>query len=671
MPSSMARALLFLALFLAVPAYATQALKVGVYQNRPHVFIDKNGSPRGLFIDLLNHIAKQEGWQLEYMSGSWAQCLTRLQNGEIELLPAVSYSDSRAQRYAFGEVTVIVNWATIYAKSRSGIETVMALRNRKIAVVQGDMSYDALRRMLERFAVPCEFAEVEGFPEAMELVKNGGADAGLVGRLFGTQHEKDYGLEATPILCSPMQLRFAAPDGSTNAVRALDRHIVTMKRDKQSAYYKAMTKWILPLEEWEFPAWAAMGLAGIAVLVVFLSGAGFFLRLQVRKRTAELARANEGLRAEIAERTRVEASLRESERRFRGLFERTFGFLGLLAPDGTVLELNQPALDFTGLRHDAVVGRPLWETGWSAPSDDAKARLKAAILRAASGDFVRYEVEMVGKRNRKETLDFSVKPIRNESGDITMLIAEARNISQIKKTRQMLLQYQEDLRALTLKLPLAEEQERKRLAAALHDSVIQSLSLSRIKLGSLKKQISSPEAQELLRDLRKMFDTALRQIRTLTFELSPPVLYELGLAAAIEWLGDELVKKNKRISFEFERVEDPPGMDEVVKILLFQSVRELLHNAAKHSKARHVDVAMESRNGRIDIEVADDGRGFDVELVSGHAHTGRNFGLFSIRERMRQIGGSLEVKSKPGEGTTAVLDAPLQAAARKGEHHAN
>jgi len=517
MPRCLVPHLLCVLLTTASSVSAAGSLKVGVYQNRPHVFLDKNDRPRGLFVDLLNQVAKQEGWRLDYVRGSWSQCLTRLQNGKIDLLPAVSYSDSRAQRYNFGDVTVIVNWATVYTKPPSEIENVMGLRHKRIAVVQGDISYEALRRMLKRFAVPCEFSEVEEFEEVMKLVRDGRADAGLVGRLFGTQHEKDYGLQATPVLCSPMQLRFAAPTGSkTDVLRTLDHRIAAMKKDKQSAYYKAMTKWVLPLEEWEFPAWAVMGLAGLTALVVFLSGAGFLLRRQVRKKTAELALINE------------------------------------------------------------------------------------------------------------------------------------------------------DLGALTLKIELAQEQERKRLAAALHDSVIQSLSLSRIKLGALHKQIRDNESREIVRDLRTMFDTALLQMRTLTFELSPPVLYELGLGPAIEWLGDELQKKHAGIVFVLDRPDDPVDMDEVVSILVFQSVRELLANAGKHASAKKVTVTMAIENDAVAITIMDDGKGFNVERASGHSDARPTFGLFSIRERMRQLGGSFELVSRRGKGTTAMLRAPLRIAPGKG-----
>ena len=353
------------------------------------------------------------------------------------------------------------------------------------------------------------------------------------------------------------------------------------------------------------------------------------------------------------------------------MFERTFGFLGLLTANGTVLELNRTALDFTGLKREDVVGRPLWEIAWPNPSTDARARLRTAVRRAGTGEFVRYEMEMVGKRDSKETLDFSIKPIKDGSGDVTMLIAEARNISKIKKTRQTLLQYQEDLRALTLKLPLAEERERKRLAAALHDSVIQSLSLSRIKLGTLSKQIADKESRHLLQDLRRMFDAALLQMRTLTFELSPPVLYELGLGAAIDWLGDELRKKHQDIAFSFDPPDASPDMDEVVSILLFQSTRELLTNVGKHARARNVSVAMKTRNGKIIVTVRDDGAGFDVELASGTSHQKHNFGLFSIRERMRQVGGTFELKSERGKGTTAVLEAPLRLEPAKGGDRAD
>lgn len=139
------------------------------------------------------------------------------------------------------------------------------------------------------------------------------------------------------------------------------------------------------------------------------------------------------------ERGQILTQLKDSERRFRGIFDQTFQFIGLLSPSGGILEINQTALDFLGARQEAVVGLFLWETiGWNY-SSESQEWLKTAIADAAEGEFVRYEVEMCGAGDRKIWIDFSLKPLEDERGHVVMLIAEGRDISDRKRAEAEIL----------------------------------------------------------------------------------------------------------------------------------------------------------------------------------------------------------------------------------------
>lgn len=218
---------------------------------------------------------------------------------------------------------------------------------------------------------------------------------------------------------------------------------------------------------------------------------------------------------------------------------------------------------------------------------------------------------------------------------------------------------EDDLRALSSELSLAEERERKHLAAALHDSVGQALSLSMLKLGEIDRFLSGSESKAVLKDVRDIFEKALQQIRTLTFELSPPILYELGLSAAIEWLTEQF-ERQYCVHFDFEAGGDSKEIPEAVSVLIFQSVRELLINVGKHAKANRVHVSVCANDGGVNVVVKDDGDGFDTASIQNLAHEKHSFGLFSIRERMKYIDGTLKVESTPGKGTTIELSVPLK-----------
>ncbi|HEY0606260.1 MAG TPA: PAS domain S-box protein [Herpetosiphonaceae bacterium] len=146
---------------------------------------------------------------------------------------------------------------------------------------------------------------------------------------------------------------------------------------------------------------------------------------------------------DITERKRIEAALREREQRFRAIFNQTFQFIGLLRPDGTVLEANQTALDFVGLSHADVADKPFWTTPWWPQTPESQQRLTAAIADAAAGQFVRYETEHIGVDGRSISVDFSLTPVYDDAGNVVLLIPEGRDITERKQAEVALRQSEE------------------------------------------------------------------------------------------------------------------------------------------------------------------------------------------------------------------------------------
>jgi signal transduction histidine kinase len=216
-----------------------------------------------------------------------------------------------------------------------------------------------------------------------------------------------------------------------------------------------------------------------------------------------------------------------------------------------------------------------------------------------------------------------------------------------------------ELRALSSELTLAEERARRELAVALHDTVGQTLALTKIKLGSLGQTLADKKARNALAEIREMFDEGVRQTRTLSFELSPPILYELGLGAAIEWLGEDFARRHG-LQVHFEGTGQPCEITETTSVLLFQSARELFVNVAKHASAEHVHVSLKVETGRVLLAISDDGKGMEDDTAGNGRGGATSLGLFSIRERMRHIGGTFEIQSRRGHGTKVTLAAPLR-----------
>jgi signal transduction histidine kinase len=237
-----------------------------------------------------------------------------------------------------------------------------------------------------------------------------------------------------------------------------------------------------------------------------------------------------------------------------------------------------------------------------------------------------------------------------------------KEVLQRKRAEGQLASYQADLRSLASQLTLAEEQERRRLAVYLHDQIGQNLALSNIKLQELRASLAKNGVDGLMGEvdnLSGLLTQTIGETQSLTSRISPPILYDLGLEAALEWLTERISQQHGLLGY-FESDRQPKPVDDNLKVLLFQAVQELLVNVVKHAHARSLKVSMWRQDDHLNIGVEDDGVGYDPKIPPYRNGKGGGFGLFSIRERLRPLGGRLEVRSEPQGGAEFVLSVPLE-----------
>ncbi len=218
----------------------------------------------------------------------------------------------------------------------------------------------------------------------------------------------------------------------------------------------------------------------------------------------------------------------------------------------------------------------------------------------------------------------------------------------------------EQLRVLASELTLAEQRERRRLAQILHDHLQQLLVGAKFNLGILRRRTRPKELVDSLAQVNDLIDQSIKVSRSLTVEISPPVLYDGGLTAALQWLASWVQDKyNLSVQVEADSAADPDGED--IRVLLFQAVRELLFNIVKHAGVRDAWVhSCRIDHDQIRILVCDEGTGFDEAARSMSRQSGGGFGLMSIRERLEILGGTFDIDSAPGCGTRVTLIAPLR-----------
>jgi PAS domain S-box-containing protein len=303
---------------------------------------------------------------------------------------------------------------------------------------------------------------------------------------------------------------------------------------------------------------------------------------------------------------------------------------------------------------------------------------------AESGQFVvflrdvterkRVEQELERARNKEVTekahlevvtraLSESEAALRGANDELKTANAALRRINETLEARvaartAALAQRTDQLKTLAREVTRAEERERQRVAEVIHDQLQQLLSVARIKLGMALRQAGTRSHQETLGDVDDLIAESLDITRTLTAELSPAILRRSGLAAALRWLG-RWYEARFAITVAVE-AEDDVDVDEELRVTLFRSVRELLFNVVKHAGVTGARVRLgRGADGRVRIQVSDDGVGFDPEAVRAREGTGAGFGLFSLRERMELLGGQFEVDSAPGRGASFTMLAPL------------
>jgi len=363
---------------------------------------------------------------------------------------------------------------------------------------------------------------------------------------------------------------------------------------------------------------------------------------------------------------RAEEALRESERSYRELVEAANSAILQVDTAGRITFFNRFAEAFFGYAREDVLGKNV--IGTIVPERDTAGNdmrdMVSRILRDPD-TYAMNENENMTRDGRRVWVAWTNRALRDAEGRVVGMLSIGNDVSARKAAERKVAAYQRRLRVLGAKLILAEEGERRRIASGLHDHAVQALGLAKLRLQHFREDVKTAPQRGTIDEIQKSVEQALHETRTLLFELSPAILYELGLEAAVRWLA-ERVQKEHGLEVRCRADGVSAGLDGDVRVVVFRAVRELLQNVIKHAKARRVDIDIAACEDRLTLAVRDDGVGFCGGTAAMTCEGGeRGFGLFDVRERLDYLGGNLKVDSATGRGTTVTLWVPIRDPSRQ------
>lgn len=336
---------------------------VGIYDNKPKIFIDANNQPAGIFVDILRNIAEKESWKLKYVPCDWRNCLNKLQEGQIDLMPDMAYSESRDSIFDFHITPALFSWAQAYRHPDVSVASIIDLQDKRIAVLAGSAQEIGISEIFNSFGIKATLIPVRSLDEAFVMVERKKADVALANHHFGDHHGQNYNLKDTPIVFQPAKLYFASGEGrNKDLIEAIDKHLRAWQSEPNSLYFDILRHWgpspstqRIPDDMW----WLLVALGAIGLTA---SLSAFLARRHASRQTE---------------------ALRESEVRLRGIFDSVSEAIVIHEMHtGRILQVNKRMCKMFGCTEEEALSHSIdqFSSGISPYSaDDAARWLKKVV----------------------------------------------------------------------------------------------------------------------------------------------------------------------------------------------------------------------------------------------------------------------------------------------------
>jgi len=320
-------------------------VRIGIDNNPPLTFIDEQGEAGGLFPDLFQQIAKAKNWSIEYVPCQWQQCLESLSAGDIDILPAIAYTEKRAAQFHFAEEVVVSSWGQVYQRSENKFSSVLELAGKTVAVLEKDvylLGDQGLLQVADNFDIKINYLKVSSYKEAFLHLKNGDVDAAMVGRIYGIKNGQKFNLLPTPIMIKPIQVRPAfSPRLAKQFSADFDQLLHGWKQLADSIYYQLLDKWLGEKAPATLPSWFKTLFYSLLAILGLLLLITLWTRNQVKIKTQELL---------------------ERQQQYQVFFEESQSIMLLVDPETAgIVDANPAACQFYQYSREQLKEMKMWQ----------------------------------------------------------------------------------------------------------------------------------------------------------------------------------------------------------------------------------------------------------------------------------------------------------------------
>lgn len=651
----------FLGLVFTSPLFADSArrvIRVGAYDNPPKIRKDENGNIIGFWPDLIKIIADREDWRIEYVWGTWAQCLDRLEKNRIDMLPDTAYTKKRAQKYVFSTDPVLLSWSRVYVRSdNSGIKTILDLEGKTIAALAGSVNLEGpggLRELAADFHLNCRFLEVDDYQQAMKAVKDGRADACSTNRNFGNRYGSRFGLSMTPIIFQPVTIKFAFPiHGRLTPwlVKTINARMAAFKKNQDSDYYRLLKKYfegeIAQKKASFIPEWIWIVIKVICGLLLFTLLLLVCTTVMIRRKTREISERN--------------AAVMDRELLYRLLFKNVP--VGVFHYDKNlcITESNARFIAILQSSRDRIIGLDM-----KTLKDN---NLLPALRKPLSGEEGVYEgAYMATTSNAKVLVHMRAAPVMDDQGRITGAVGIVEDISEKVRLEEQLRQSLKMEAVGTLAGGVAHD---------FNNLLTIIIGNADILLMNFEKDSHLHGQVDAIRKAGDRAASLTRQLLAFSRKqiIQPKVLNVNSVLKETEKMLRRLIGEDINMKCEYAQnlrsVLMDPGQIEQVVINLSVNARDAMPEGG--------DLVIETDNFELDedyfrsrgvegvagayvkISVTDNGAGMDADTCSRIFNPffttkgvgkGTGLGLSTVYGIIKQNRGYVWVYSEPGKGTT-------------------